>query len=91
MKYWLTGKRHKPVSCRSRWRKTLGKRYRRTHPNSEIVSVHPGSPFMDVKHHPKTEEERKALELESLTLLAAFGAASLFPSMLSHLEAQRAS
>ena len=90
MKYWLTGKRHKPVSCRSRWRKTLGKRYRRTHPNSEIVSVHPGSPFMDVKRRPKTDEERKALELESLNLLAVFGTASLFPGVLSPLEAQRA-
>lgn len=62
----MMGKRHKPRSCHSRWRKTLQKRFKL----GKIVDATPGNPLMTVQYYePKTEEARQAIEQENLKVM----------------------
>lgn len=63
--------RNKPVSCRSRWMKTLVRRNR----HRTVVSASPRSIFMKVIEHPKTEADRERIAEEQAHLLLMCGIA----------------
>lgn len=62
-------RRNKPVSSRSRWKKTLIRRNR----HRTIVSASPRSVFMQVIEYPKTDEDRERIAAEQMQLLMTCG------------------
>jgi hypothetical protein len=78
----LTGTRHKPRTSKSRWRKTLDRRYR----PHEILEASRRQIIMKVRWHPKDEAEARSIEEHVFWGLAVMGTAMVLPPSLEQFE-----
>lgn len=73
---------HRPRRSKSRWRKTLERRYR----PHEVVEAHRRSPFLKVRWHPANEAEAREIEERVMWAWAVMGTAFVPPPSVEQFE-----